>query len=955
MNNNKSIILCFAALFLILAIVGGVSATTLNVATTGTDSGDCTTSVCLTIGYAISQATTGDTIQVAAGTYDEQVVIDKNLTLQGAGDTTIVKPSAAATLTQFSDGLFWFGGTKNIAGIIVANVPDGSNVTIKNLKVDESSVATKPTGADYLTGIFYRETGGTVDTVSIVGGGVWIPDRAYGIYLSAATNTVTVEVKGSTITNYDKNGIDVHGNKLTANIHHNTITGRGSVSDEAQNGVNVGRDAAATVNYNTISNLVYSSAGAVATGILVYHYVTPTGKSATAVGNTITDCQVGIMFKNANGIAQNNTVNGGTVGLDGIFAQPNYVGAYTASFENNTVSGIKNNAAIDVETFAITLTPGNGATLTATIRNNTLTGGYTTADGIYVGGSAGSVTATISGNTISGWPEHGINLGDACVAGATITSNNITSNALRGVNIAAAVNAANVHINSNNIVGNTAYGVKNEGTGSLDAENNYWGDSNPNFNTIISGSVDYTPWYLDSGLIQLSGQPACTPGATETETCGISVGECRAGTKSRTCDAGGLWGSYSVCGGTYVGPATESIADGTCSDGKDNDCDGYTDSFDSDCSASPEYYTKTELGDKTESNSGAGLIGFFSTWAETVKDALNWLHAKITSLAIADILNLQETLNTKQNAINSSNKLEWNLIANSPTKLSYFSNDVGYITSYTETDPTLTLDTLKELVSNDFHNLGGLETDPVWAIDKASYYTKTEINTNVTELRGNINTESNARQDIDTKLQSNISTEEERAINAEDTLTTNLNTEATLRQENDTSLKTNISALHAEDANLQNQITSNDADILALQGGLGNEIIDRQDNDTKLQTHVTSLEERAPQNTNGVDIYLTQGWNKFKMPWFVLNGTAQVNGLNVNDNFSVQNVLNIGGINGKYSYLAYYNGKEWQTYVQGDVNATTFTKFPSTVTTADYTFYIYMEEGARLTIGLKSG
>jgi len=108
----------------------------------------------------------GGTVHVAAGTYDEQVVIDKTLTLQGAGVTTVIRPSAA-NLTQVFTGLFWSGGTKNIAGIIVANVPGGSSVTIRNLKVDESLVTTKPSGADYLAGIFYRETGGSIDTVTI--------------------------------------------------------------------------------------------------------------------------------------------------------------------------------------------------------------------------------------------------------------------------------------------------------------------------------------------------------------------------------------------------------------------------------------------------------------------------------------------------------------------------------------------------------------------------------------------------------------------------------------------------------------------------------------------------------------------------------------------------------------------------------------------------------------------
>ena len=56
------------------------------VAPTGTDAGTCATQAapCKTIGYAASQATAGQTVHVAAGTYDELVTVDKPLTFRGA-------------------------------------------------------------------------------------------------------------------------------------------------------------------------------------------------------------------------------------------------------------------------------------------------------------------------------------------------------------------------------------------------------------------------------------------------------------------------------------------------------------------------------------------------------------------------------------------------------------------------------------------------------------------------------------------------------------------------------------------------------------------------------------------------------------------------------------------------------------------------------------------------------
>lgn len=56
------------------------------VATTGADTGDCSSNVspCLTINYAVGQADPGDTVYVAAGNYPEDVVVQKDLTLRGA-------------------------------------------------------------------------------------------------------------------------------------------------------------------------------------------------------------------------------------------------------------------------------------------------------------------------------------------------------------------------------------------------------------------------------------------------------------------------------------------------------------------------------------------------------------------------------------------------------------------------------------------------------------------------------------------------------------------------------------------------------------------------------------------------------------------------------------------------------------------------------------------------------
>jgi predicted outer membrane repeat protein len=83
---SLSALLCSIVLF---SLTSPVYAAMLSVNDAlGVDSGDCTITPCKTIGYALTQANNGDSIIIASGHYTENLDVNKNITLSGAGAST---------------------------------------------------------------------------------------------------------------------------------------------------------------------------------------------------------------------------------------------------------------------------------------------------------------------------------------------------------------------------------------------------------------------------------------------------------------------------------------------------------------------------------------------------------------------------------------------------------------------------------------------------------------------------------------------------------------------------------------------------------------------------------------------------------------------------------------------------------------------------------------------------
>jgi hypothetical protein len=154
--------------------------------------------------------------------------------------------------------------------------------------------------------------------------GVAIYYRALGTDTGTASGTIS----GNTLTNYQKGGITASG-RVSATITKNTVNGQGPVDYIAQNGIQVGYGAKATVSGNTVTGNAYTGAGQTSSaGILVVGgpcFDLPLTVGLDISKNTLTGNDVGVWLFNAvadcataPSTATNNSVKLNTISKAGV-------------------------------------------------------------------------------------------------------------------------------------------------------------------------------------------------------------------------------------------------------------------------------------------------------------------------------------------------------------------------------------------------------------------------------------------------------------------------------------------------------------------------------------------------------------------------------------------------------------------------------------------------------------
>jgi len=419
MDPSRRVTFSCLALFVLVALGGHAYAVSTTV---GLCSGPGTHFT--TIQAAVTAAPAGGTVEVCPGTYAEQVMITKSLTLKGIvsgpNDAAVVVPPAGGLVSNGSD-IF---GNPVAAQIFVS----ATTVAVSHLTVDATGNDVAGCGAPTLEGIYFQNTSGTI-TDNVVRNQFQTDFADYGgcqnglaINVESSTASSTVTVSSNSVHAYQKNGITATGAATGAvspgpnvTISGNYVVGLGATAmnwpgGAGENGIQIGFGASGTVSKNTVNDNIWGgentaqpiTPGNGASGILVY-----ASTGITVSDNSVGSAQFGI------------TTN----------TDPYYGPGDNTTITSNKVSGTQLFDAIDV------------CSNSNTVKLNTIYG--SAQSGVHVDDSCGSGNNNAVTNNSINEACAGVLLGAG--TGTTFSPNtyfNVTSTTLGGDVCPAVVTAA---------------------------------------------------------------------------------------------------------------------------------------------------------------------------------------------------------------------------------------------------------------------------------------------------------------------------------------------------------------------------------------------------------------------------------------------------------------------------------------------------------------------------------
>jgi nitrous oxidase accessory protein NosD len=308
---------------------------------------------------AINAAQSGATITIGKGSYEENLVVNKPLTLRGAGVTTVIYPKVSKPVC--SPGTLCGGEASNI--ILV----EASNVTITKVRLEGDN-----------------------------------PNLTSGVVVGGAD----IDARNGIIENFEAG---VFNNLTVSNVKVTDIYRRGIYASSEGTGFNFNHDTVENVQAEEASIAMFNFGGS---GVMASNKVTNANDAISAnwskgtqfLKNTISKSGSGVHTDNNGGkggvadLIQGNTARECKTDGYGVFVFVPYV---SATVESNKVSG----CAVGLAAFG-SAAAGEGPTFSNNVVNGTgastsggTFGAYVTTDEIGFGFS--DVNATLTGNVFS--------------------------------------------------------------------------------------------------------------------------------------------------------------------------------------------------------------------------------------------------------------------------------------------------------------------------------------------------------------------------------------------------------------------------------------------------------------------------------------------------------------------------------------------------------------------------
>lgn len=277
---------------------------------------------------AINSAAPGDTIQLSAGTYIEQIqIISKSLNIVGTGrDSTIIQaPGPATPLTQFFNigPNIWCIVMVDNQAALTPQIVNISDLTVDGDNQQDTSTLPPPSSgiygsSDRFFAIGYHNAGGNIQNVHVTNTRSTIrlgQLAGGGIVNISVTGPVIFNVNDCLVDFYQRNGIVCMGPTLTANVSNSTVN-RGYILPPntvtaTPNGITFGNLVNGSITNNVVENNIATVLGASSTAVNVNN----AGPNFIISGNTITNNDTGIFAGQCgnNLIIQNNIVNFTTI------------------------------------------------------------------------------------------------------------------------------------------------------------------------------------------------------------------------------------------------------------------------------------------------------------------------------------------------------------------------------------------------------------------------------------------------------------------------------------------------------------------------------------------------------------------------------------------------------------------------------------------------------------------